>query len=59
MQIETILNAKEYSKFDKLVKGKTLNIGDSITITGIRELSRSVIVIFIYKNEKTNAIANY
>jgi hypothetical protein len=51
MQIETILNAKECSKFDKLVKGKTLNIGDSITIIGIRELSRSVIVTFIYKNE--------
>jgi hypothetical protein len=31
-------NAKECFKFDKLVKDKTLNIGDSITITGIREM---------------------
>jgi hypothetical protein len=29
-----------------------------ITITGIRELARSVIIRFMYKNEQINALAN-
>jgi hypothetical protein len=41
-----------------LVKERTLNVGDTITIIGIRGLAKSVIIIFMYKEEKINAIAN-
>jgi hypothetical protein len=58
-QIEDIsVSAKECYKFDTLVKEKKLNIGDTITITRIRRLVKSVIIRFMYKDEKINAIAN-
>jgi hypothetical protein len=59
-QIEEIsINAKECSKFDTLVRENVISVGDTITITGKRDLAKSVIIRFTHKNKVVNALANY
>jgi hypothetical protein len=52
------VNVKDCSKIDTLIKEGQIIEGDTITIIGKRELAKSVIIRFMYKDKKRHAIAN-